>query len=298
MLAKRCWCIPTNKVPMKTTPLTASTRSNPSSPYLLLTVFSAALALLVCLPLMASAWAAGRDNCLECHSDPRFKVENRKLYNYFQEWNLSVHRLARVGCHECHGGDPAQSDAQKAHGKTGLKAGDPASPIHFSKVGITCGKCHQEVLKHYEESRHYEKMLAEKPQVRGPNCVTCHGSTGTRVPNPNNVAQLCGDCHRAPDGKPAPGKAVDVPRRAEELLGRFLSIDRFIYYLTVKGEPSQAARLEKATLPEVKNLKARWHTFDLDGLERDTAGLLAPLAGEANVLEKVLWEKKQNARKR
>ena len=178
---------------------------------------------------------AAEDSCVECHSSPQFLVTNKKLYDYYRLWEVSVHGQEEVGCSDCHGGNPAAKDKEAAHRVAALPGGEKTSPVNYQNIPKTCGQCHDEIYKHYTTSKHYEKLLAGERAGKpiGPNCVTCHGSVNTAVLNVGTVRDTCEKCHnRENDNHP------DIPDRAEEKLNEFLSIHRYYRFITVRGDPA------------------------------------------------------------
>ena len=59
------------------------------------------------------------ESCITCHSDPDFLVTHPKLYEYYRDWEGSIHGQQEVTCSDCHGGDPEASDASQAHSEFG-----------------------------------------------------------------------------------------------------------------------------------------------------------------------------------
>ena len=164
----------------------------------------------------ADASAEAEPNtCVECHGDSKFLVQNKKLFDYFQEWKNSVHS-GDITCDDCHGGDPSVADKKKSH-FPGVAATDKASGVYFKNVVNTCGGCHEEVLNGFKKSEHFEQVVAEKQEDQGPTCVTCHGSISVEVLNVNSVADSCVRCHNEEsDNHP------ENPEIAKEALKEYL----------------------------------------------------------------------------
>jgi len=96
----------------------------------------------------------------------------------------------KIGCHECHGGDPDDADWKTAH-KGVIK--DPS----FPDPSNTCGSCHDDIARHYKNSLHinlgpFKKTIDKRSSVdeivhskvddaRKSHCNSCHSS--------------CGQCH-------------------------------------------------------------------------------------------------------
>jgi hypothetical protein len=225
--------------------------------------------------------AEGTDSCVECHRNPDFLVTNKKLYDYFQEWHLSVHKQEEVSCADCHGGDPKASDKEKAH------AGDvgeamQTSAVNFKNIPDTCGHCHEDYLQAYRGSPHFEHLIAKEQEGQGPNCVTCHGSVNESVLNVNTVQVTCLRCHNdESENNP------DIPDRAKTVLNKFLSIHRFYRYITVRGDPSETRAFFETVGARVKSLSVNWHSFDLSKVEEMTGELLLILKEKRDELRKL-----------
>ena len=87
---------------------------------------------------------AAEDGCVDCHSSAQFLVTNKKLYDYYRLWEASIHGQERIGCSDCHGGNPATMDKDAAHRGAGLPGGK-ASPVSYQLIPKTCGQCHDVV---------------------------------------------------------------------------------------------------------------------------------------------------------
>jgi hypothetical protein len=232
------------------------------------------LALLL-IPLLAAMAPAGRaddtgrtNSCEACHGDPDFLVTNKKLYDYYQEWSGSIHDQEEVTCDDCHGGNAGAAAKQAAHAD-GVGASDPASGIYFRNVPDTCGACHEEILAGFSESNHYEHVEKKKGEDQGPTCVTCHGAIDSEVLDVNTVTAACARCHNEKSGN-----HPEHPERAHQILNRFLSIQRFYRYITIRAEPDEAKAFFGKIDPKMKQLSVTWHTFDLEEIDKKTAEVL------------------------
>ncbi|MBU4340950.1 MAG: hypothetical protein KKD46_08580, partial [Euryarchaeota archaeon] len=103
---------------------------------------------------------------LECHED---RVRQLATANYLQ-WSESTHALKGVTCEVCHDGNPEVADKTGAH-KNIVARTDTLSPVYYTNVPNTCGKCHSKELTNFQSSKHYQKLEALK---LAPTCTTCH----------------------------------------------------------------------------------------------------------------------------
>jgi hypothetical protein len=229
------------------------------------------LALIAFLPAGAASAADEESSCEACHRDREFLVKNKKLYDYYQQWDASVHRQEEVTCDNCHGGDPSARGEAEAHGD-GVGADDPKSGVYFKNVPETCGTCHEEILESFLKSDHAEHIDAKADEDQGPTCVTCHGSIDVGVLNVNSVEAACARCHNEKtDNHP------ETPDRAQTILNRFLSIQRFYRYISIRAKPADAKPFFVDMDVQLSHLSQTWHTFDLDEIESETADVLAQL---------------------
>ena len=209
------------------------------------------------------------NSCVDCHQDSRLLVRNKKLYDYFQNWRVSIHGDEGVLCSDCHGGNSKARDKKAAHKGGVMGASEATSPISFQNIPATCAKCHLEIVTQYRRSEHFAHLKDKTPDEQGPNCVTCHGSVRTSVLNVNSVRTACAQCHnKAHDNHP------EIPGQAEVLLNRFLSIDRFYRYIGRRGEPAEIKALFTLIDPMIERLNEEWHAFDLERIEKQTWSLL------------------------
>jgi hypothetical protein len=237
-----------------------------------------------------SAAAEAKNQCEECHSNPDFLVQNRQLYDYYQEWSVSIHRQEDVSCEDCHGGNSETSNKDKAHGD-GVSASDPSSGIYYKNVPDTCGTCHEEILEGFRTSDHFEQVAAKKDEQQGPTCITCHGSIDSEILNVNTVSDACARCHNAEsDNHP------DNPEKARAILHRFLSIHRFYRYIAIRAEPDEARAFFEKIDPRMTQLSVTWHTFDLDEIDAGTADMLTEMKAKRDEIRTRRAEAKAKAK--
>ncbi len=148
------------------------------------------------------------DTCAKCHSDAGFLSRHQiPVAHPADSYKQSVHgRAVALGkeaatCSSCHGTHDI------------LPATDSRSSVNHWKVAATCGQCHKEIAREFNDSVHGE---AVKNGVRdAPVCIDCHGEhliTDPKNPgsplNAENVSsQTCGRCH----GDPRLALRYDLP---------------------------------------------------------------------------------------
>ncbi|MEK7389300.1 MAG: hypothetical protein AAB036_06360 [Elusimicrobiota bacterium] len=208
------------------------------------------------------------ESCLECHKDEKFRVQNKKIYDYFQEWQGSAHDLAGLSCTACHYGDPTKTAKDEAH--AGMRPqSDPQSPFNFKNIPKTCGGCHAPLLDSFSKSRHYANLKADG---FGPNCITCHGSLSARVYATTIIQRACSNCHNQ-----RTKNHPEVVAQAQEILGRLNHANGYrkglrFYYKSIK-RPEAMAKVDKAYTDVIQF----WHEFDFKRLGPRSQELLTEL---------------------
>ena len=215
------------------------------------------------------ALAAQQNSCVDCHSDARFLVQNKKLYDYYQAWNLSIHQQEGVSCPDCHGGNPRAKTKAEAHGSAVLGSSNASSPINYRNIPATCAKCHKKVFAEFRQSEHYKHLKVAAQEQQGPNCVTCHGSLNVSVLNVSNVRRTCQQCHNEKTQN-----SPEIPEEAETVLNNFLSINRYYRFIVSRSNKEDARNFSQFVDPVIQQLNAEWHTFDIDEIDKKTHDLV------------------------
>ena len=246
------------------------------------------LRILLPLALLLLFWAGAAsaetgNSCIDCHSNPNFLVTDKKLYDYYQLWEQSVHGQEGVSCVDCHNGNPKAKDKTTAHGTGGMSASNRTSPVNYRNVPQTCAQCHEEFFRHFKDSKHYEISQKADPKQRSANCVTCHGSVNIAVLNVTTVRKTCELCHNEKSGN-----HPNIPARAEVLLNKFLSVQRYDRYLAKLQknlkDPLSFNQIDKTAT----SIFIDWHTFDLDNIEKRTLKLLEQMKAKRNEIKSSL----------
>ena len=202
------------------------------------------------------AGTALADACLECHKDPDLRVKNPKLYNYYQEFESSVHGVAGLDCIDCHGGDIEASDSEGVH--TGV-----LERVRFDQIPETCGACHGPQREAFVTSEHYQILEGDGT---APNCATCHGSMEMDFIFVTRVKSTCLFCHNA-----ASGIAPEVPTQADYVLN---NINVMKGYRSFVNTYAKDRELVAALNIRYDVMTAKWHRFDLEEIEIETTVLL------------------------
>jgi len=147
--------------------------------------------------------------CGRCHSDitimrrfnPAARVDQQGEYETSRHGQALAEGDENVAtCTSCHG----------VHGI--LRADDPSSPVHPTRVAETCGACHADAERmggytlangrpfpvdqyaRWQQSVHAASMF-EREDLSAPTCNDCHGNHGAAPPGLDSVTFVCGQCH-------------------------------------------------------------------------------------------------------
>jgi hypothetical protein len=170
--------------------------------------------------VVSLAVQAQTSRCADCHIANQ---ETGSVYwssfarKHLNEWDLSAHGRASVGCDRCHGGDPTTFEKFQAH-QNMLPVSSPASPINRVNLPRTCGTCHTGPFVAFQKSRHYELLRAGDD--RGPSCSTCHGEVAATLLAPASLASQCSRCH----GAGRPQARPDYPSEARTLMAEVRAV--------------------------------------------------------------------------
>ncbi|MCP4571402.1 MAG: hypothetical protein GY838_03550 [bacterium] len=214
------------------------------------------LTLALALAVIIGAGAAIADECATCHGQPEFKVKHKGLYDYFLDYENSVHGVAELECAACHGGDDGTTDFEQAHDGV-------LDPVRYDRIPATCGACHGEQYEAFITSDHYSMLEVDGT---APNCVTCHGAMDMDFIFATRVKSTCAFCHNHESGV-LPG----VPDQAEFILGKINVMKGYRSFVNTNlAEKDRAAGLEE----RYAALTAKWHRFDLEAMVDETKELL------------------------
>src|SRR5262249_58757800 len=108
------------------------------------------LACLFCL-LAGAAFTPSRgasvgadDNCAKCHAQSTGRAAEVVAIH-----RTSAHGKLSVGCADCHGGDPAQTEKAKAHSTNFTGKPDRNATL------LTSGACHDPQRAHVKSGKHF-----------------------------------------------------------------------------------------------------------------------------------------------
>ena len=137
------------------------------------------------------------ETCGSCHSNADFLAKHQIPFAHpVEAYRLSVHgravaagHLAAASCSDCHASHAI------------YPARDERSKINHWNVPATCGVCHAEIMKTYEQSVHGQAVAHGVRDA--PVCTDCHGEhnilAAANPQSPVNPARVssntCGRCH-------------------------------------------------------------------------------------------------------
>jgi len=229
-------------------------------------------AILLSLPLLA-ATAAAQDQCTSCPARTEFYAEYRKLYDYYQRWQGSPHQQAGVSCADCHGGDPAATDADEAH--AGVRPmNDASSTLARRAQPDTCGQCHRANRNQFLQSKHFAALMDDRA---APTCTTCHPAMSSRPELRTIVADACSTCH-------APGNENDLPLITEQATRVFQQLNIAAgllgwtrIHFESHGWPDDSRNRVNQMTNRYEDVLSQVHAFRLDDTEAATIELMGNL---------------------
>ena len=242
---------------------------------------------LIYLVLIASTVLSGTafgNSCIDCHSDPDFYVQDRKLHTYYQDWTTSPHSAVGLTCDFCHSGDSVAADKDAAHASI-LKITDPGSKLYYKNLPETCGSCHSDKLVQFKQSKHFKALMNDQS---APSCTTCHSAMRPRPNYRDIVKQSCRTCHfdQNPQNLPL------VADRADEFLHRLSIAKVYLAWMTVfyeeQGWPRKSQQEINTLSTKYDEAVTRVHRFDLVTMDESSAEILA----ELEEMFKTTWEEK------
>jgi formate dehydrogenase gamma subunit len=143
------------------------------------------------------------NTCASCHAD---------ITDKHPDDGVAVKPAACAHCHEkqsesygasVHGLALARGELNSARcsdchdGHTILPPRFPASPLHFSHLAETCGRCHEQAAKDIAESVHGKAVTAGHRDA--PTCTDCHSEhkiVALKSSSPLKIAaDVCSNCH-------------------------------------------------------------------------------------------------------
>jgi hypothetical protein len=217
--------------------------------------------------------ASAGNTCLDCHKDEKFRIQNKKLYDYVNLWKDSIHEINGTLCVDCHGGDPSKTDKDEAH-KRAFSSLDPDIPVNYKKISLICGRCHKEILKNFINSKHYKSLrsnIVGRYKGVGPNCVTCHGSMNTGIYEAHNVAKGCEVCHNE-ETKNNP----QTGRKAEDTLSHINFMRAYRQWIELYYEDKKPAMVKEVNTL-YKDMVLSWHQFNFERIDEKSKELLYKL---------------------
>jgi formate-dependent nitrite reductase cytochrome c552 subunit len=111
--------------------------------------FRIPVVLVICLPLLGLPLLAQKNGCLDCHAE----LED-ELKAPVEGLKMDVHQQYGLSCADCHGGNPAEADADKAKDKS--FRGAPKR----GQVPAFCARCHSDsaYIKTYNPRLRVDQM--------------------------------------------------------------------------------------------------------------------------------------------
>jgi hypothetical protein len=212
------------------------------------------------------------DTCIDCHKNEKYRIQNRVLFEYYNNWKDSLHDIAGVTCSDCHGGDATKSDKDSSH-KNNFSSLSSLDKGSFKLIPQRCGNCHKAVLDNFIRSKHYIALLDKET---GPVCSTCHGSMNVEVYYTSIVARVCITCHNE-----YTRNHPEVVGESDKILHRINVTRAFKNWVTIYYSEKEPAKVREVTAL-YKDISDSWHQFDFKELDEKSLALLNSLKSLVN----------------
>lgn len=142
---------------------------------------------LVLLLLSTIGFAEDKDSCISCHTE----ISSPEASAFKKD----IHFQNGLSCADCHGGDPSAKEKEAA---MDVKKGFVGVPKP-ADIPAMCGTCHADLQEDFEKGIHGNAL---KNNVKGPQCVSCHGIHNILAVKDKsspvfatNVTKTCSKCH-------------------------------------------------------------------------------------------------------
>jgi cytochrome c7-like protein len=232
---------------------------------------------LACLAALAlpPAGRAGAQPLTQCESCHAASVGDVPAPDWLVEWRQSSHAAHRIGCHECHGGDPSSPVQDVAH-RGMLAAMHPRSPVHAANLAQTCARCHKPISQAFSISLH--QTLVQAGDRRAPTCATCHGPMSATVPSPAALEARCAGCHPASSPRSAyPALMRDGIDAVHALRARADALDAVVARMTAGEHRVELLGALYDARTTLNGLAALVHVFDVQQMPARIAAARAEL---------------------
>ena len=228
------------------------------------------------LGLFAALPAASQptdNSCIDCHQDATFFAQYPKLHEYYQQWLASPHRQVGVTCDDCHGGDSATPNMEKAHVGV-LPMNEKRSSLHYQNQPDTCGQCHRDKKQQFIQSKHFAALMDQRA---APTCTTCHPAMSRRPELRNIVLHACRNCHGEGNSENLPLIADQAERVFTQLniAGGLLGWTKIHY--ESHGWPDDSQQSVRDLEDRYRWILNRVHQFDLQQTEDSIVAILEEL---------------------
>ncbi|NVN89699.1 MAG: cytochrome c3 family protein [Desulfuromonadales bacterium] len=210
-------------------------------------------AIILLLAAVTPVMAGGETVCIQCHGSQT----GRGLVPV-KPWQASIHAENGISCHNCHGGDPADSANAMSPQRGFLGAPREGAIPDF------CGRCHIGIKTDYLRSAHGRAL-----GKGGPTCVTCHDSHGvTKVSIELISEKNCTRCHSYE-------RARIIRNAMEQTEANLVTLSRRIEQFKVSGVDTSA--LEKSLFSQRNSYHSLFHEVNPTRITAESAKIAAEL---------------------
>jgi hypothetical protein len=190
--------------------------------------------------------------CNRCHGDQAMMAPYAHPTDIFEKYKKSVHGVALF-----EKGDLGAANCVKCHGSHG------AMPPGVKEIGATCGKCHINEKKYFQESPH----AAAAAEGYFPECAACHDYHDVQRPDTSLYNTACLNCHS--EGDDAFKRGQKIKEMIDSSSGALSDAGEAVRQAALEGifVDDESASLQEAKT-DVLEMAPLQHSLSLEGIEK------------------------------
>jgi len=151
---------------------------------------------------------------------------------------------------------------------------DEDSTLHYQQQPNTCGQCHRDKKRQFQQSKHYKALMDQRA---APTCTTCHPAMSSRPELRSMVLNACRNCHGEGNSENLPLIAA----QAEHVFNQLNIVSGLLGWTRIHFESHDWPDDSEDRVANLDNryneIVAKVHQFDLQQTEDATIAMLGDL---------------------